>query len=134
MISMSKANLLKLLEKKLQQAKAEDVRIAKKHIADENAALAKLQAELRAVLRLPYTAIKKKVQYSEELRFDFEAPACPILTATPIQRVIKMVKLDERRVDKVGNEAPYQIRDDDEIHKAIVWEPEASRPKTTVCD
>jgi hypothetical protein len=123
-IVMSKTELLATLDKVLERAKREDDRIAKKHQADEQAALEKFRKRLREVLNWNWHKVKE-IGYAE-LRPD--KPSCPFLQSPHIERAIRELKLDKRKNEQM-NIAPGS-----DIHAALTWLPESERAKKTVCD
>lgn len=120
-ITMKREALLQKLAEKLELAKAHDEKVAAKHRDDEQAALKKFKDRLRDILKYDYGKMKS----INHIYFD--RPSCPDLASARIQRVIDLVKLDTRKI-------AFRISERSDIERAILWVPESSKPKKTVCD
>lgn len=119
---MDKETLLKRLEAVLKETQAEDARKTKAHVADERATLKKFHAACRDALRWDYEALKKNSFQVRQNR-----PSCPIRESAPIERLIRVIKLDTRTVK-------YRLTPSSDLYIAVTWLPESKRPKQTVCD
>lgn len=125
-ITVTKEELLKLLESQEAKAKKEDERIAKSHRKDEQAALMKFRADLREAMKWDYaTAKKRSGRYSGAVVL--VSPSCPRLETPQFADKIANIRRDMRK-------SPYRIHDGSDIDRALKWVPASERPATTVCD
>jgi len=123
-ITMTREALIARLKDRLKLATAEDAEVAKKHAAEEQAALKAWRAKLREALKYPYARAKTVGPYCGE-SLDFKAPECPLRKAVPIQVVLQMIELSTSKT--------IAIKDDSDIGKAINWTPAAERLSRSVC-
>lgn len=123
-ISMTKDELLARLKEQLAIAEAEDRRAAEVHEKEEQQALERFRAKLKAALKWDYKTAKKS-RYSRDL--SMESPDCPRLEAPFFKNLITSLKLDTR-------EQKFNLSDGGDLHRAVTWLPASRRPKETVCD
>ncbi len=125
-ITLSKVELLKLLDEQLERAKEEDKRSARSHKDDEKLSLIKFRADLRGALKWDYVTAKKTSE-SWESQIKLRAPRCPVLEAPRFSNMIDNVSRDMRK-------SPYRIHDGSDIDRALKWVPKSKRKPVTVCD
>jgi hypothetical protein len=122
-ISIGRDELLKLLEDAKARADKEDAKAEKKHMADEAALLLRFRAKCREALKWDYETFKKNY-----FRVGVEdRPYCPQRLARPIEMAITQVKMDTRK-------GRFRLTDQSDWYRAATWQPEADRPKASVCD
>lgn len=127
-ITMDKADLLKVLEKNLAAAKAEDERLKKKHQLEEQRYLHRFQANLSAALKWDYKTAKRCNFCAgvSSSRYSDDGPSCPTANAPAIASIIRQVKLAK---------APsHSFSPDSDVGEAVYWQPESERAKKTICD
>jgi hypothetical protein len=97
-ISMTRDDLLEKLAEVLKEAQAEDAKVTAKHEAQEINALKLFRAKVRKALDWDYATVKGK-NFGVSLEHDFRPDRCPQRQAAPIERMIRDIKLDQRKTD-----------------------------------
>jgi hypothetical protein len=123
-IVMTKPALIAHLTERLKLAKAEDEKALRKHITEEEKCLLKFRANLKEAMKWDYAKAKNKY-------FDVpnpSPPSCPRPEANLIDRELKSVKLDMRKVET------FTIKPGTDLCRAVNWVPAAERLKDSVCD
>jgi hypothetical protein len=70
----------------------------------------------------------KGKNFGVSLEHDFRPDRCPQRQAAPIERMIRDIKLDQRKKDS------YQFSEGSDIYIAVTWRPDSKRIKDSVCD
>jgi hypothetical protein len=124
-ITMTRQALTDRLRDRLEAAKVEDARRLKEHAVQEKSALLAFRQSLREAMKWDYATLKKQHNFTAGLRHSL-IPRCPRSEADEIDRVLRMVELDTR---KVG----FRISAGSDVDRAINWLPESERPKAEMC-
>lgn len=126
-ISIDKPTLLKNLNEVLKRAIEEDKRLAAEHAKDEQVALKKFRELLKSPMNWDYKKAKLVNRYNGKT-LQMDAPSCPTLNAPFIRSIIKQIKLDNRKDER------FNIHENEDMHKALMWVPESEKAKSTVCE